>query len=110
MKSTKGKSLITLISCLAFWGLPLILPAPPVWGELRARTNDLTPRQVALQRWYHGNSPFPDLTGFSRPAGIAFDGTHMWVANRTTNTLSKVRASDGAVLGNYAVGQYPGGA
>jgi DNA-binding beta-propeller fold protein YncE len=39
---------------------------------------------------------------------VAFDGANIWVANRTSNNLTKLRASDGAVLGAYAIGINPG--
>jgi YVTN family beta-propeller protein len=49
---------------------------------------------------------FP-TTGF--PAGIAFDGTNLWIANCGTNTVTVLRASDGTNLGTIAVGSYPQG-
>ena len=33
------------------------------------------------------------------PSGIAFDGANIWVANVNSNTVTKVRASDGACAG-----------
>jgi DNA-binding beta-propeller fold protein YncE len=33
-----------------------------------------------------------------QPVAIAFDGANIWVANQSTNTLSELRASDGAFL------------
>jgi ubiquinone/menaquinone biosynthesis C-methylase UbiE len=39
----------------------------------------------------------------SNPVGMAFDGTSMWVANRGSTTVTKLRASDGSVLGNFTV-------
>ncbi len=38
------------------------------------------------------------------PDGIAFDGTHMWVANYTPATVTKIRASDGTLLQTIPVG------
>jgi outer membrane protein assembly factor BamB len=35
------------------------------------------------------------------PLGIAFDGASMWVANRNSNTVTKLRASDGTVLDTF---------
>jgi outer membrane protein assembly factor BamB len=35
------------------------------------------------------------------PQGIAFDGANMWVANQKSNNITKLRVSDGAVLGTY---------
>jgi DNA-binding beta-propeller fold protein YncE len=37
------------------------------------------------------------------PAGIAFDGTNIWVTNRGSNTVSELRASDGTTLGTFSV-------
>ena len=42
-------------------------------------------------------------------AGIAFDGANIWVANYGSNNVTKLRASDGAILGTYAVGSNPVG-
>src|SRR5215472_7215995 len=41
------------------------------------------------------------------PTGIAFDGANIWTASSNSNNVSKVRASDGAVLGTFAVGTRP---
>jgi DNA-binding beta-propeller fold protein YncE len=35
---------------------------------------------------------------------MAFDGANMWVTNAQSNTISKFRVSDGANLGNFALG------
>jgi hypothetical protein len=37
------------------------------------------------------------------PAGIAFDGVNVWVASMVSNTVTKLRASDGQVLGSFPV-------
>jgi hypothetical protein len=37
-----------------------------------------------------------------------FDGTHIWVSNNGDSTVSKLRASDGVVVGTYSVGSGPG--
>jgi len=38
---------------------------------------------------------------------VAFDGIHIWVA--ATNTVTKLRASDGANVGTFPVGSGPYG-
>lgn len=51
----------------------------------------------------------------SNPYGIIFDGSNIWVANSGTegeagkpnNTLTKLRASDGGLLGTFTVGIVP---
>ena len=37
----------------------------------------------------------------AEPSGIAFDGANMWVANNTSNTVTKIQASSGEVLGTF---------
>ena len=43
------------------------------------------------------------------PSGVAFDGANIWVANFGGNSVTKLRASDGANLGTFPVGQGPVG-
>ena len=38
------------------------------------------------------------------PYGVAFDGANIWVANENSNTVTKLRASDGALLDTFPVG------
>ena len=45
----------------------------------------------------------------NKPAGVAFDGANMWVANHGSNTVTKLQVSNGTVIGNFAVGQNPWG-
>jgi DNA-binding beta-propeller fold protein YncE len=42
---------------------------------------------------------------------VAFDGANIWVANSSSNTVTKLRASDGACVGTctFAVGASPFG-
>jgi DNA-binding beta-propeller fold protein YncE len=39
------------------------------------------------------------------PLAAAFDGANVWVTNSGSNTVMKLRASDGTVLGTFAAGQ-----
>src|SRR5438445_13489465 len=41
------------------------------------------------------------------PEGVAFDGVNIWIANSVGNTVTKLRASDEAYLGNFPVGNRP---
>ena len=50
----------------------------------------------ARSRWYH-------------PLGVAFDGANIWVTNSDSNNVTKLRASDGKVLGTFGVGSSPYG-
>jgi YVTN family beta-propeller protein len=40
---------------------------------------------------------------------VAFDGANIWVTNAGDNTVTKLRATDGGVLGTFAVGAAPYG-
>jgi len=68
-------------------------------------------RFEALERWYesthHSSSTF--MVGFY-PYGVAFDGANIWVTNSGSVSVTKLRASDGTVLGTYNVGLNPRGA
>jgi len=63
-----------------------------------------------LKRWYeattHSSSTF--AVGFY-PYGVTFDGANIWVSNSGSNSLTKLRANDGALIGTYAVGPLPRG-
>ena len=53
-----------------------------------------------------GAQTFPVGKG---PWVAAFDGTNIWISNRGDNTVSRIRPSDGTILGTYAVGSAPTG-
>jgi YVTN family beta-propeller protein len=40
---------------------------------------------------------------------VAFDGTNIWVANSGSNTVTKLLAATGALVGTYPVGSFPFG-
>src|SRR3990167_7652535 len=67
-------------------------------------------RFEALERWYesthHSSSTF--MVGFY-PYGVAFDGANICVTNSGSVSVTKLRASDGMVIGTYAVGFAPRG-
>jgi hypothetical protein len=58
--------------------------------------------RAALLQWY----PATYGVGLS-PEGVAFDGSNIWVANYGGNSVTKLLASTGAVVGTYAVGIGP---
>jgi len=45
----------------------------------------------------------------SSPVALAFDGTNIWVANLTGNSVTKMLASTGAVVGTFPAGSRPTG-
>lgn len=65
------------------------------------------PQQIALLRWYEANTTAISLTVGSFPDQLAFDGAHIWVTNWGAGTVTKIRASDGAIIGAYAAGSHP---
>ena len=50
-----------------------------------------------------------NITVGDGPTGIVFDGANIWVTNTGDNTVTKLRASDGSVVGTYMVGLSPNG-
>jgi DNA-binding beta-propeller fold protein YncE len=64
--------------------------------------------QIAILKWYGANRTTTFAVQNS-PSCVAFDGANIWVANSGSNTVSKVRPSDGAILGTYTVGTSPQG-
>src|SRR5436190_9978940 len=42
-----------------------------------------------------------------RPYGLAFDGANIWAADFNGDTVTKLRASDGALLGTFSAGDAP---
>jgi hypothetical protein len=43
----------------------------------------------------------------SYPHGIVFDGHEIWIANENAGALTKLRLTDGAILGTARVGHNP---
>jgi len=68
------------------------------------------PLKIAQLKWYQANQTTSFNVGKtqnSNPYGIAFDGANIWTANSGEGTVSKLRASDGAMLGSFTVGGTP---
>lgn len=61
---------------------------------------------AALRRWY---SKTYSVGGGINPYEVAFDGSNIWVTNISSNNVTKISASTGAVLGTFAVGNGPAG-
>jgi DNA-binding beta-propeller fold protein YncE len=68
-----------------------------------------SPMQIALLRWYEANQAGITFSVGSHPQGICFDGANIWVANLGSDNVTKLKASDGSLVGTYAVGSSPFG-
>ena len=88
--------------------LPTLTQGPP-GPQGPPGIGGFNPLQVAILRWYDANTAglqFPVGTG---PRAVAFDGANIWVTNQGNDTVTKLRASDGALQGTFAVGTRPVG-
>jgi len=65
--------------------------------------------QIALLRWYEANESGTTFNVGNYPRSVAFDGANIWVTNYYSNTVTKLRASDGDVQGTFNVGSNPYG-
>jgi len=82
--------------------------SPAVWGQDAPTTADRpTPESVAILRWYQINQTAAEFSVGQQPAGAAFDGANMWIANSQSGSVTKLRAGDGAALGTFVVGGTP---
>jgi hypothetical protein len=68
----------------------------------------LNPLKVAELKWYKSNTSTQFPVG-SQPYGLCFDGANIWSANFGDDTVSKIQANDGTVLGTFKVGNEPFG-
>ena len=62
---------------------------------------------IALLRWYNANEVASFEVG-NTPTNLAFDGANIWLTNLGSNTVTKLRASDGASLCTFSVGRCGG--
>lgn len=67
----------------------------------------VNPRQVALLKWFPAYQSGAAFNVGTWPNGAVFDGSNIWVANCGTDTVTKLTASTGAVVGTYCVGTCP---
>jgi hypothetical protein len=63
------------------------------------------PGHVALLQWWNSLT----YSVGSGPSGVAFDGTNIWVANFNSNSVTKMLAGTGEILGTFSVGSGPVG-
>jgi len=78
--------------------LALVTPA-----QLLGQSN---PNRIALLHWYTANEAASFAVG-NVPIHVVFDGSSIWEVNGNDNTVKKLRASDGTVLGTFSVGTGP---
>src|ERR1700694_4426491 len=71
-------------------------------------SSTVNPNQVAILRWYRANQTATFAVG-KGPGQAAFDGSSIWVANKSADTVTKLRASDGSSLGDFPAGSSPSG-
>jgi hypothetical protein len=81
--------------------------SPAVWGQDAPTTAFPTPESVAILRWYQINQSSAEFSVGQQPAGAAFDGANMWIANYQSGNVTKLRAADGAALGTFRAGGTP---
>jgi len=77
-------------------------------GPAGSTGDEFDPTLIALGRWdliRPGPVNFQLLGGSL--AGAAFDGANIWIANNQHDTVTKLRASDGQILGTFPVGTAP---
>jgi len=73
-----------------------------------SRTGVLDADDLALLKWWEADWGSTFDVGDS-PFGVCFDGTNIWVTNYGDDTVSKLLASDGSLVGTYATGDSPRG-
>src|SRR5215468_9056260 len=61
-------------------------------------------RRAALRQWWtpHNGNNFAVTTVGNGPFFVETDGADLWVTNSFSNTVSRVRASDGSLLGTWS--------
>jgi len=67
------------------------------------------PKQIAMLRWYDAIQTGQTFATGDRPHDMAFDGASIWIANEGGNTVTRLQANDGKLLGTYAAGTQPHG-
>ena len=76
-------------------------------------TPPINPLQVATLRWYEARNTEQTLPVGDSPSAIAFDGEHLWIANRgdddevDDDVVTKIRAMDGRKAADFPVGGNP---
>ncbi len=78
-------------------------------GTTWTPTSVYDPRQVALLKWYSEPAGWvpASVTVGTGPWGVAFDGSHIWVANESTGNVSEIDVAGHTVINTVTVGGNP---
>ena len=79
-----------------FWFLSILFPLSLIISSSAEQAQRLEER-TTIQTFPVGD----------QPDALTFDGANVWVANSLDDTVTKLRASDGAPQGIFAVGDFP---
>ncbi len=72
-------------------------------------SDDIVGRKFVPNRLQYSQIPYTagwelrQINGLA-PTDIVFDGTYLWSANGINGTVSRIRASDGVLIGTYTIG------
>ena len=85
-------------------------PAGPAGPRGPAGTaNRMSNAQIAQLRWDQDPGRAATIKVGNAPAGVAFDGTSIWVTNQASDTVSKINPTTNAVTATIGVGDIPAG-
>jgi len=85
----KARGFSLVIICLAVTLAGLARQAPPPARSSDVTSSTQSPLQIAILHWYDANLTTSFSVG-SAPTGVAFDGANIWVANFSSNSVSKL--------------------
>ena len=93
------------LAVLTVLALSLLSASTLAQGTPRTGVTSSTknPLQIAILHWYDANLTTSFPVGIS-PSALTFDGENMWLAEGLFgNTVVKLRANDGKVLGTFNI-------
>lgn len=70
--------------------------------------NRISDSQIAMLQWYHDHGATGTFDTGVAPHGVAFDGTHVWVANHNDRSVSRIDPATGTRV-DYLIGGGPYG-
>jgi YVTN family beta-propeller protein len=88
---------------------PIGPPGPAGATGTQGPPGPITSSCAATLRWDLSRCRTATVTVGSRPRGVIFDGTSIWVANSSSDTVSKINPSTNAVAATVNVGDNPVG-